>query len=307
MIRWQVQRLVTDTAQHAENDPELAARMAAALDEYARKLPPEQQAQLRQQLGVTELTRDALKRTAQAGVLGGALYATVEAAGFTAYTTLSSILASLSGALGLTLPFGAYTFASSALAILSSPVFVGPTALVVLGLGWHKIRSHLDTHLPATIIGLAILQRYAVPDADPDPPLLAAARTWTELQDRWQGFVVEEERLRSRLESLAVEKRRRQEQCRVVSQARAEATTLGATLERARALAAQLEHHAHWETQLAFLVEECAANLTGCEHQIQALDQEIREIRQGLARLEQTRRTWEQPIQAIVSSFQRRS
>src|SRR5690606_6674446 len=72
MIRWQVQRLVTDTAQHAENDPELAARMAAALDEYARKLPPEQQAQLRQQLGVTELTRDALKRTAQAGVLGGA-------------------------------------------------------------------------------------------------------------------------------------------------------------------------------------------------------------------------------------------
>jgi hypothetical protein len=55
---------------------------------------------------------------------------TVGLAGFAAYTSVTSFIAAAAGLIGLTLPFGAYTFATSALAFLSNPIIVGGAALI---------------------------------------------------------------------------------------------------------------------------------------------------------------------------------
>src|SRR5690606_9450456 len=139
--------------------------------------------------------------------------------------------------------------ASSALAILSSPLFFGPVAVITAGVGWWKIAGHLDTHLPATIVALATLQRYAEPDKDSAPALDAVARTWTELRARWQALVDEENKLRQQVATLEEAKRRRQEQQRAATQTRSEAQTLLATLKRAEKTGAGLGDHIRWQQQ----------------------------------------------------------
>lgn len=307
MIRWQVERLVTGAAQKAKHDREAAARMEEALDEWVRQLPEEQQAQLRQQLGVSELTRDVLLRAAQAGVLGGALYATVQAAGFAAYTTLTSMLAGIAGAVGLTLPFAVYAFASSALAILSSPLFFGPVAVITAGVGWWKIAGHLDTHLPATIVALATLQRYAEPDKDSAPALDAVARTWTELRARWQALVDEENKLRQQVATLEEAKRRRQEQQRAATQTRSEAQTLLATLKRAEKTGAGLGDHIRWQQQMAELMQASSESAAAAERGMQFLDRDIQTTRARLDQAIREREDFVAAIHPVAKTFEGRS
>lgn len=307
MIRWQVERLVTGAAQRAKQDREAAARMEEALDEWVRQLPEEQQAQLRQQLGVTELTRDVLLRAAQAGVLGGALYATVQAAGFAAYTTLTTMLAGIAGAVGLTLPFTVYAFASSALAILSSPFFFAPLAVITAGLGWWKIAGHLDTHLPATIVALATLQRYAEPGKDPAPALDGMARTWTELRARWQALVDEENKLRQQLATLEEAKQRRQEQQRASAQTRSEAQKLIATLKEAEKSGASLGDHVRWQQHLAELMQASRESAAAAERGIQFLDRDLQMTQARLEKATREREHFAAAIRPVAKTFEGRS
>lgn len=62
-----------------------------------------------------------------------ALSATVAFSGFTFYTSMSTVIATSAGLLGVTLPFSVYTGASSAVAVLTGPI--GWTLALVAGTG----------------------------------------------------------------------------------------------------------------------------------------------------------------------------
>jgi uncharacterized protein YaaW (UPF0174 family) len=67
------------------------------------------------------------------GVLIATLSTTVMLSGFAFYTTMSSVICASAGALGLTLPFGAYMGASSTVALLSGPVGWTVAAIAIIG------------------------------------------------------------------------------------------------------------------------------------------------------------------------------
>lgn len=68
-----------------------------------------------------DLSLEALARTGGLTALGVGLAGVIGSAGFAAYTTLNATIASVSGLVGLTLPFSAYVIAASLLAFATNP------------------------------------------------------------------------------------------------------------------------------------------------------------------------------------------
>jgi hypothetical protein len=86
------------------NRPRRQERIAADIAQRLADLPPELRERIRKEAGVTELSAAALKRTGAIAAVGGALVGTVGIAGFAAYTTLTSVITTAAGFVGLTLP-----------------------------------------------------------------------------------------------------------------------------------------------------------------------------------------------------------
>jgi hypothetical protein len=93
-----------------------------AMLEKIKDLPQEQNEAFRSSLQLDEITRDGLRKAILAGSASFGLTSYVSFAGFGAYILLSKMIASVAGIVGLTLPFGVFTSASSLLAVLSSPL-----------------------------------------------------------------------------------------------------------------------------------------------------------------------------------------
>ena len=85
-------------------------------------LPQEQKEAFRSSLQIDEITRDSLRKAILAGGASVGLTSYVSVAGFGAYIFLTKTIATVAGFVGLTLPFGVYTSATSLLAVLSSPL-----------------------------------------------------------------------------------------------------------------------------------------------------------------------------------------
>jgi uncharacterized protein YaaW (UPF0174 family) len=102
------------------------------------KLTPEQRRQLLDKIDpanhlTNKSTLIAMSGTAALAALAGTVYF----AGFAFYTTMSVTICAVAGWFGLTLPFGAYTGASTAVGLLSGPVgwvVIGVGTLIVVGL-----------------------------------------------------------------------------------------------------------------------------------------------------------------------------
>jgi hypothetical protein len=94
-------------------------RIAADIAQLA-ELPEDVQERIRSEAGLANLSTAALMRTGSISAVGGAMVGTVHLAGFAAYTTVTSAIHATALVVGLTLPFGFYTFATSALAFLES-------------------------------------------------------------------------------------------------------------------------------------------------------------------------------------------
>jgi hypothetical protein len=135
---------------------EIAGRIAAAL----RDLPLEEQERIRKAARLPDLTAETLRQTGRFAKLGIGLSATVGLAGFTAYTTLTSVVAAVTGLAGIHLSFGFYMMLTSSLAGLTNPLILVP--LLAGGGGWmtsranQKIRGVLyPTFVATSVMSLA--------------------------------------------------------------------------------------------------------------------------------------------------------
>jgi len=99
-----------------------------ALDDMLQKikdLPEEQKEAFRSSLKLNEITKDSLRKAILTGGASISLTSYVGMAGFGAYILLAQMIAAIGGFIGLTLPFGIYTFATALLAVLSNPLTMG--------------------------------------------------------------------------------------------------------------------------------------------------------------------------------------
>jgi hypothetical protein len=105
-------------------------RIAADIAKRIADLPENVRERIRSEAGLANLSAQALIRTGRIAALGGAMVGTVYLAGFAAYTTVTSFIHAAAHIVGLTLRFGFYTFATSALHFVSNRYVVGGVVIV---------------------------------------------------------------------------------------------------------------------------------------------------------------------------------
>jgi hypothetical protein len=99
------------------------------LDDELNNMAPAQVENMRQALGVDKLTGDILLKSALSAGAAGGFAAGVNAGGFAAYTAMSTVMHAVATTmLGVTLPFGVYTAASSFLSTASGGLLLLPLA-----------------------------------------------------------------------------------------------------------------------------------------------------------------------------------
>lgn len=142
---------------------EMAERIVAA----AEAMGEGDRESLRQTLGVDTLSADAVRKVMLTSGMSAGFAALVSVGGFASYTALTSAIAAVAGAVGVTLPFGFYMTATSMLAALTSPMVLGPLGLVVVAAAtfWGNKKIH-QAMLPMVVTQNTVA---AGLDTDGDP------------------------------------------------------------------------------------------------------------------------------------------
>ena len=155
LIQYQMQKLFS--AFH-EKFRELSEEQSTDFTEKIKKLltdlPLEKQHLLKQKLGIDELTNEAIRSAilTQGSVV--VLSVIVEVVGFSAYTTLTTAIAATMALVGVTLPFGIYTLATTLFSMLINPFILIPLALGGGGL----LLQHQNKSLKKRLLPVGILQ-----------------------------------------------------------------------------------------------------------------------------------------------------
>jgi len=166
LSRYVLRRMFVELdATFANKPPEEQERIAADLARQLAELPPDVRERVQREAGVSDLSADALKRTGAIATVGGALVGTVGIAGFAAYTTVTSVIATAAGLVGLTLPFGVYVTATSALAFLSNPFVLTAATL----LGGHFALSRANRQIRDRFIPIMVATAVMAAAATPLP------------------------------------------------------------------------------------------------------------------------------------------
>ena len=119
-----------------ETKNEAASKLLKAIE----GLNENDQQRLLDELGVDGFSTDILIKLISGGTFAGGFATLVSVAGFSAFTTLTSAIAAVSGLIGVTLPFSVYVTATSTLAFL-----INPYVIVAGGLGigsWVTMKSN---------------------------------------------------------------------------------------------------------------------------------------------------------------------
>ena len=116
-----------------EQDSETQEKVVEAITQGIKTMPEDQRDRLRKELNVDELTNEAVRKAIIKGSLGTAFAVVIEVSGFSAYIFGVKLLAGITGFIGITLPFAAYTTLTSMMAFLSNPLLLGPAFLIS---GW---------------------------------------------------------------------------------------------------------------------------------------------------------------------------
>lgn len=127
-------------------------KIAEEIAEALHDLPPAEQERVRQAAGLPDLTAETLKQTAVLASVGLGVSSLVGFAGFSAYTTLTSLVASVTGFIGITLPFSGYMALTSLMAGITNPLFFIPA--IAGGGAWMMSkanRSIRDTLYPILV------------------------------------------------------------------------------------------------------------------------------------------------------------
>ncbi|WP_431028804.1 hypothetical protein [Lysinibacillus sp. LZ02] len=155
MIQYQMQKLFAAfDAKFRELSEEQSTNFTEKIQQLLTGLPIEKQQQLKQSLDIAELTHETLRMAilTQGSVI--VLSMIVEVAGFSAYTTLTTAIASTMALSGVALPFGVYTVATALFSMMMSPFMLIPLALGGGGL----LLKHQNKHVKKKLLPLGILQ-----------------------------------------------------------------------------------------------------------------------------------------------------
>lgn len=155
LIQYQMQKLFS--AFHdkfSELSEEQSVDFTEKIKTLLIDLPVEKQQLLKQRLGIDELTNEAIRSAilTQGSVI--VLSVIVEVAGFSAYTTLTTAIAATMALVGVTLPFGVYTLATTLFSMLINPFILIPLALGGGGL----LLKHQNKSLRKKLLPVGILQ-----------------------------------------------------------------------------------------------------------------------------------------------------
>ena len=155
MIQYQMQKLFsTFDGKFRELDEKQTNEFTEKIYNFLQGLPAEKQNQLKSKLNIDDITNETIHQVmiTQGSVV--VLSIIVEVAGFVAYTTLTTAMATTMALIGVTLPFGVYTFATSLLSLLVNPFVLIP---LVLGSGGWLI-SRQNKNLRQKLVPVVILQ-----------------------------------------------------------------------------------------------------------------------------------------------------
>lgn len=137
-------------------NPEKQDKVNAELLNMIKGLPEDQQKIFLEKADIDELTEDTIKSAMLTGTIGLAFSSLVSISGFAFYTTATSALAGIASLVGITLPFAAYTFLTSAIAVVANPLFLAGAVSLILLSGLYKgnksVRKNL---LPEIVVQIA--------------------------------------------------------------------------------------------------------------------------------------------------------
>lgn len=132
-------------------------RIAADIAKRLADLPGDVRERIRSEAGLAKLSTQALMRTGRIAVVGGAMVGTVYLAGFAAYTTVTSVIHATAHIVGLTLRFGFYTFATSALHFVSNRYVVGGVAIVGGRFAINRANRQMRDRLVPVMVASAVI------------------------------------------------------------------------------------------------------------------------------------------------------
>lgn len=180
-------------------NPEKRDIVNAELLNMVKGLPEDQQKIFLEKANINELTEDTIKNAMLTGTIGLAFSSLVSISGFAFYTTATSALAGIASLVGITLPFAAYTFLTSAIAVVANPLFLaGAVSLILLsGLyeGNKTVRKNL---LPGIVVQIA-----AASEAFQDEE---AGTSESAVLAAWHSLIVEHRENQNTLEKLQQER-----------------------------------------------------------------------------------------------------
>ena len=155
LVQYQMQKLFSAFHdEFQELNEEQSMEFAEKIKKILTDLPLEKQYLLKRQLGIDELTNEAIRSAilTQGSVV--VLSAIVEVAGFSAYITLTTAIAATMALAGVTLPFGVYTVATTLFSMLVNPFILIPLALG----GGGVLLKHQNKSLKKKLLPVGVLQ-----------------------------------------------------------------------------------------------------------------------------------------------------
>ncbi|PPR64939.1 MAG: hypothetical protein CFH08_01058 [Alphaproteobacteria bacterium MarineAlpha3_Bin7] len=175
LATFKIKELMAEFTKHfdsmdTEKKEEAANKILAALEE----LDKNDRDRLLKELDVEKLTTQALVRLISVGSFGGALATVVGISGFSAYTAVSSAIATIFGLVGITLPFSFYILSSSVLAFLTNPLVLIPG---LIGLGFFltkKKNKQIKERLIPVLVTYSVLSQSPEKLRDEDETLAKA-------------------------------------------------------------------------------------------------------------------------------------
>lgn len=162
-VKEQAKTVLEDVGEEDRSD--IAAKTYADLLRAQPSLSDEQVAHLLVAIGADELTEEAVRSAFGTGAILTGTYAAAATAGFGLFVaTSTAIHAVFTGLLGVTVPFVAYTTASSVLAFLINPVVGIALGLVMVGVMGRRKQDDLKGQLVGAVMLFLALSGGPLPD-----------------------------------------------------------------------------------------------------------------------------------------------
>jgi hypothetical protein len=166
IIQFEMQKLFFSfDDKYKELKDEERYKFTQKIKEFLVQLPDDEQIRLKNRLQIEEVTKESIHG---AMINLGAVFvlsAIVEIAGFSAYTTLTTAMASTIALSGVAMPVGVYTLASSLLTLVINPFILIP--LAIGGGGWLVSRQNKVSQkrlIPIVLLQMSLPSMVALPN-----------------------------------------------------------------------------------------------------------------------------------------------